>query len=475
MSHLLIIGGSDAGISAALRAREVNPAWEVTVVVADRYPNYSICGLPFWLGGEVADWRDLAHRKAADIEGQGILMLLEHTARAIDPTGKTVTVVNEAGGTQQIPYDSLVIGTGAIPARPPIRGLEQPGVFFLRTMADGFALRDYLEAQSPASAVVVGGGYIGLEMAEALSRRGMQVTLVEYFPSVLTTLDPPLGALVGEELNRRGVTVATGVAVESIERQGAHLAVTGSGGFRAEADLVLASTGVRPEASLAAAAGVEVGRWDAIRVDRAMETLVVSADKLHPGADKLHPGAEPNVPYIYAAGDCAETYHRLLERNAYLPLGSTAHKQGRVAGENAVGGQATFSGTLGTQVVKVFDLVAARTGLRDAEAREAGYDPLTVQVEAWDHADGRHPKVYYPGAHRLHLRVTGDRQTGRLLGAQMVGHRAAEVSKRIDVFATALLNRMTVDTLNDVDLSYTPPLSTPWDAIQTAAQAWKDN
>ena len=176
------------------------------------------------------------------------------------------------------------------------------------------------------------------------------------------------------------------------------------------------------------------------------------------------------MPYIYAAGDCAETYHRLLERNAYLPLGSTAHKQGRVAGENAVGGQATFSGTLGTQVVKVFDLVAARTGLRDAEAREAGFEPLTIGVEVWDH------KVYYPGAHRLHLRVTGDRQTGRLLGAQMVGHRAAEVSKRIDVFATALLNRMTVDTLNDVDLSYTPPLSTPWDAIQTAGQAWmKDN
>lgn len=457
MPHLLIIGGSDAGVSAALRAREVDPAWEVTVVVADRYPNYSICGLPFWLGGEISDWRDLAHRKAEDIESQGIHLLLEHTAQAIDPTGKAVTVVDEAGRSRQVSYDSLVIGTGAVPARPPIEGLEQPGVFFLRTMGDGFALRDYLEAQSPASAVVVGGGYIGLEMAEALSRRGMQVTLVEYLLSVLTTLDPSLGALVEEELNRHGVTVVTGVAVESIERQVRQLLVAGSGGFHAETDLVLAATGVRPETGVAAAAGVEIGRWGAIRVNRAMETLVVS-------------GAEPNVPYIYAAGDCAETYHRLLERNAYLPLGSTAHKQGRVAGENAVGGQATFGGTLGTQVVKVFDLVAARTGLRDDEAREAGYDPLTVQVEAWDH------KVYCPGAHRLHLRVTGDRQTGRLLGAQMVGHRAAEVSKRIDVFATALLNRMTVDTLNDVDLSYTPPLSTPWDAIQMAAQAWiKDN
>jgi len=445
MPHLLIIGGSDAGISAALRAREVNPACDLTVVVADRYPNYSICGLPFWLSGEIADWHDLAHRKAEDIAGQGIHLLLEHTAHAIDPAGKTVTVMDSDRQSRRMPYDRLVIGTGAVPAHPPIRGLEQPGVFFLRTMADGFALHDFVAAQSPASAVVVGGGYIGLEMAEALVHRGMQVTLVEYLPSVLSTLDPPLGLLVGEELSRHGVTVATGVAVEAIDRRGQRLAVAGSGGFRAEADLLLVATGVRPNVSLTAAAGIEVGRWGAIRVNQAMET---------------------NVPDVYAAGDCAETYHRLLERDVYLPLGSTAHKQGRVAGENAAGGQAVFSGTLGTQVVKVFDLVAARTGLRDAEAREAGFDPLTVQVETWDH------KVYYPGAQRLHLRVTGDRRTGRLLGAQIVGHRATEVSKRADVFAMGLFKRMGVDELNDADLSYTPPLSSPWDAVQVAAQGW---
>ncbi len=445
MPHLLIIGGSDAGISAALRAREVNPTCEVTVLVADRYPNYSICGLPFWLAGEVADWRDLAHRSAEEIEAQGIHLLLEHTAQAIDPAGKTVTVVDGGGRSQRIPYDNLVIATGAVPARLPIRGLEQPGVFFLRTMADGFILRDALEAFLPDSAVIVGGGYIGLEMAEALTRRGMRVTLVEYLPSVLTTLDPPLGALVAEELQQRGVTVATGVAVEAIGRQGGRLVVTGSGGLHAETDLVLVATGVRPETRLAVAAGVEVGRWDAIRVNRAMET---------------------SVPHIYAAGDCAETYHRLLERNVYLPLGSTAHKQGRVAGENGAGGQALFAGTLGTQVVKVFDLVAARTGLRETEAREAGFDPLTVQVEAWDH------KVYYPGAHALHIRVTGDRRTGRLLGAQIVGHRAAEVSKRVDVLAMGLFSGIMMKELGNIDLSYTPPLSTPWDAVQVAAQEW---
>ncbi|MBS3784370.1 MAG: FAD-dependent oxidoreductase [Anaerolineae bacterium] len=445
MSNLLIIGGSDAGISAALRAREVDSSWDVTVLVADRFPNCSICGLPFWLGGEIDDWHDLAHRKAQDIAAQGIELLLEHTAEAIDPTGKTVTVVDEAGRSRQTPYDSLVMGTGAVPARPPIDGLEHPGVFFLRTMGDGFALRDYLAEEQPASAVVVGGGYIGLEMAEALVRRGIEVTLVEYFPSVLTTVDAPLGNLIEEVLTGRGATVVTGVSVESIERRGRKLLVNGSEGFRAKVELVLVATGVRPNADLALTAGVEAGRWGAIRVNRAMET---------------------NVPDVYAAGDCVETYHRLLERNDYLPLGSTAHKQGRVAGENAVGGQAEFSGTLGTQVVKAFDIVAARTGLRDAEAREAGFDPLTVQLETWDH------KVYYPGAHELHIRVTGDRQTGRLLGAQIVGHRTGAVSKRIDVFATALFNRMTVEALNDIDLSYTPPLSTPWDAVQVATQAW---
>jgi len=230
--------------------------------------------------------------------------------------------------------------------------------------------------------VIVGAGYIGLEMADALARRGLDVTVVEYLPSALTTLDPPLGNLVAEELGRHGVTVATGVAVVKIDRQGSNLVVVGSGGFQARADLALVATGVRPEVGLAAAAGIETGKRGAIRVDRAMKT---------------------NVPDVYAAGDCIETYHRFLERYDYLPLGSTAHKQGRIAGENVAGGQATFGGTLGTQVVQVFDLVAARTGLRDSEASDAGFEPLTVQIEAWDH------KVYYPGAHKLYLRVTGDR------------------------------------------------------------------
>jgi NADPH-dependent 2,4-dienoyl-CoA reductase/sulfur reductase-like enzyme len=214
------------------------------------------------------------------------------------------------------------------------------------------------------------------------------------------------------------------------------------------ADLILVATGSQPESALAARAGVTTGIQGAIRVSRTMGT---------------------NLPDAYAAGDCVETWHRLLGKNVYLPLGTTAHKQGRVAGENAAGGEAKFSGSLGTQVVKVFDLVAARTGLLDWEASEAGFSPRTAELESWDH------KVYYPGATPLRVRLTADRTTRVLLGAQILGHYSAEVSKRADVIATAISSQMTVDDLVKLDLSYTPPTGAPWDPIQTCAQEWLDS
>jgi NADPH-dependent 2,4-dienoyl-CoA reductase/sulfur reductase-like enzyme len=284
-----------------------------------------------------------------------------------------------------------------------------------------------------------------MEMADALTYRGFKVTVVEYFDSVLTTLDRELGYLVQTELERNGVAVNTGIAVEKIEKNERGLMVSGSKGFSASADLVLVAVGARPESKLARAAGIETGIKDAIKVDRHMRTSIAD---------------------IYAVGDCVETWHRLLESYRYLPLGTTAHKQGRVAGENAAGGNKEFEGSLGTQVVKIFDLVVARTGLRDQEAIEAVYDPLTVETECWDH------KVYYPTAHPMKIRLTGDQSTRQLLGAQIIGHRASEVSKRIDVFAIALYHRMVIDDLNDLDLSYTPPLSNPWDPVQMSAQEW---
>lgn len=445
MTHLLIIGGSDAGISAALRARELDSKVDVTVVVADSFPNYSICGIPFYLSGEVPDWRNLAHRTAEEITQTGINLLLNHTAQTVDSAKKSVLVVNQQGQMHWLTYDKLIIGTGAVPVKPDIEGLELPGVFLLHSMEDTFAVHQHLTNHAPQSVVIVGGGYIGLEMADALTHRGIAVTVVEHSATVMKTVDPSLGLLIGSELQRHGVEVINSVEIETIQQKGTQLVVSGSGGFHKITDMVLVAVGVRPLTDLAESAGLKTGQRGAIQVNRKMET---------------------NVPDIYAAGDCVETWHRLLDGYTYLPLGTTAHKQGRIAGENAVGGDQEFAGSLGSQVVKVFDLAIARTGLRDAEAQGAGFKPFTVEMDTWDH------KVYYPGAHKLRISVTGDAQNGRLLGAQMVGHYQGEVAKRIDIFATALFHGMKVDELNELDLSYTPPLSSPWDPVQMSAQAW---
>jgi NADPH-dependent 2,4-dienoyl-CoA reductase/sulfur reductase-like enzyme len=269
---------------------------------------------------------------------------------------------------------------------------------------------------------------------------------------VLPTVDPALGTLVRAELETHGVEVLAGTAARQITR-----AAPGEGGrLRVDAeaadgtavtrlaDMVLVVVGIRPDTGLAASVGATLGFKNAITVDRQMRT---------------------SLPDVLAAGDGVITHHRLLGET-YLPLGTTAHKQGRVAGENALGGHREFAGSLGTQVVKIFDQAAARTGLRDHEATAAGFDPVTVQSAADDH------KAYYPGSHRITMRVTGDRATGRLLGAQLFGHKNAEIAKRIDIAAAAIFHGMTIDAVSDLDLSYTPPLGSPREAVQMGAQAW---
>jgi NADPH-dependent 2,4-dienoyl-CoA reductase/sulfur reductase-like enzyme len=456
--HLVMIGGSDAGISAALRARELDPSADVTVVLEDAYPNFSICGIPYYVSGEVTHWRNLAHRTVADLEAAAMRLRLDTTARHIDVPGRKLAVTS-AGGDEMLGYDKLVVGTGAVPIRPLISGLAGPGalgpgdgVHLLHSMGDTFAVMATLEQAAPASAIIVGAGYIGLEMADALTVRGLAVTQMEQLAEVLPTVDPQLGALVHAELAVRGVQVLTGTTVQAITKAPPggsgrlHVQATAVGGSTVihAADMVLVVVGVRPETSLATEAGATLGVKGAIAVD---------------------PGMRTSLPDVLAAGDCVTTHHRLLGVT-YLPLGTTAHKQGRVAGENALGGNRQFPGSLGTQVVKIFDQAAARTGLRDHEAAAAGFDPVTVESAADDH------KAYYPGSHRIAMRVTGDRATGRLLGMQLFGHKHAEIAKRIDIAATAIFNNMTVDAVSDLDLSYTPPLGSPWDAVQMAAQAW---
>ncbi|BBY31569.1 FAD-dependent oxidoreductase [Mycolicibacterium sediminis] len=455
--HIVAIGGSDAGISAALRIRELDPSTEVTVVVADNYPNFSICGIPYYVSGEVTHWSHLAHRTADDLAATGMRVLTDTRATRINVAEHTLDVLDAAGEPVELSYDALVVGTGAVSARPPIDGLTGPdalgpedGVHLLHSMGDTFAVMDSLQQRDPKTAVIIGAGYIGLEMAEGLTTRGIAVTQIEALPEVLPTVDRELGALVHDELQRHGVQVLTHTTVSAVTPTdtGALTVTAHRNGETLEktVDFVLVVVGVRPDVELAADAGAELGVKGAIAVDEAMRTT---------------------LPDVFAAGDCVHTHHRLLGLT-WLPLGTTAHKQGRVAGENALGGDARFAGSLGTQVVKVFNLVAARTGLRDHEVHAAnrGWTPVTTTATPDDH------KAYYPGATPIHIRITGDQHTGRLLGAQLVGHRSAEVSKRVDTYAAALFHDMTVEGFSDLDLSYTPPLGSPWDATQMATQSW---
>ncbi len=453
--RLVAIGGSDAGISAALRARELDPRSDVTVVVADAYPNFSICGIPYYISGEVTHWRNLAHRTHADLEATGMTLRLNTVATDIDVAGQRLTVRDERGEISAIDYDELVVGTGAVPVRPSTDGLDalgvDDGVHLLHSMGDTFALTKTLDRLPiPSHALIVGAGYVGLEMAEGLSGRGIHVTQLEMLPEVLPTVDPELGALIHAELVRHGVDVHTGTTATRLSK------VDGSNRLRVdgvgpdakplgwEVDVVLVVVGVRPDTDLLVRAGAKTGIRDAVEVDEMMAT---------------------GLPHVWAAGDCVATHHRLLGMT-YLPLGTTAHKQGRVAGENAIGGSARFAGSLGTQVVKVFDLVAARTGLREHEAIAAGFTPATTQSTPDDH------KAYYPGAQPISIRITGDATTGKLLGAQLVGARGTETAKRVDTYAAALFQGLTVDEMSQLDLSYTPPLGSPWDAVQMATQAW---
>jgi NADPH-dependent 2,4-dienoyl-CoA reductase/sulfur reductase-like enzyme len=451
-TRVVCVGGSDAGIAAALRARELDPDSQVTVVLADAYPNFSICGIPYLVSGEVGDWRDLAHRTADDIEAAGIRLRPNTLAHAVDARAHQIIVSPMGLRDEVIPYDQLIVATGAEPVVPPIDGLwgspglsSTDGVHLLHTMTDAQRVVKSIEERQPSTALIVGAGYIGLEMADALTLRGIEVTIVEALPQVLPTVDPELADLVKTELVAHGVQVLTGTKVTSIKRHEHGLRVTGDPALSQIVDLVVVVVGVQPDGHLAELAGARLGVRGSIVVD-----------------DHMRAG----VPDVFAAGDCVHTHHRLMTEPAYLPLGTTAHKQGRVAGENAVGGDRAFAGSVGTQVVKVFDLAIARTGLRDHEAIAGGYAPVTMGSQANDH------KAYYPGAHPISLRVTGDRNTGLLLGMQLVGHRDASIAKRVDIAAAALFAGLTVDQISDLDLAYTPPLGSPWDAVQAATQAW---
>ncbi len=439
--RLVVVGGVAAGMSAASRARRLDPDLEVLVFEAGPHVAYGACGLPYFLAGMVSQPEDLlAYPLDSFRRERNIHVYPRHRVLSLDLEHKLVRV--RAGSTDfSIPFGRLVLSTGAEPLRPDLPGADLAGVFTLRTLADGVAIRDYVRAQEPRRAVIVGAGYVGLEMAEAFSRLGMTVTLLEKAGQVLPGWDAHLAGELAKAARAAGVDVRTGAPLQAMEGTTRVRSVTFGGGS-APADLVLLALGVRPAAGLAAAAGLRLGAAGAIEVDLHQQT---------------------SHPDVFAAGDCAQTRHLVTGSPAYIPLGTTANKQGRVAGANAAGGNEEFPGVVGTRVVAIFGLEAARTGLTEAEAAAAGMDPVTAEVEQTATA-GFYPG---PGPVRVHLAV--DRRSRRVVGAQMLG--AGGVSGRINTIAAALQGHWTIDELSSLDLGYAPPVAPVWDPILIAARA----
>ena len=438
--RLIVVGGVAAGMSAAAKARRVNRAMQVLVYEKSHYISYAACGMPYFIAGDIGDYHSLLARTPEQMAKQGVEVHVRHEVTAIDPGARSVTVRDlEQGREFTQGYDKLVIATGARPVRPALPGLDLEGIFALRALEEGQAILRFLQDEQPRRAVILGGGYVGVEMAETFRRLGLDVTLMIRSGQVMrATLDDDVRALLEEELVRQGVKVVMGQPIAFEGRNRVEKVITEDKSY--PCDVALLGVGVRPAAALAKAAGVALGVTGAIATDDHMRT---------------------NLPDVYSAGDCAEAFHLITGRPAYIPMGSTANKQGRVAGTNAAGGEATFGGVVGTMIVRAFDVAVASTGLTAAQAQALGYAVRAKLVKAMDAAH------YFPGAAKIYIKLVVDEKSGRLLGGQIVGRHSAV--KRIDVLATALHHRLTISELQRLDLSYAPPFAPLWDPILVAA------
>lgn len=443
--RLVVVGADAAGMSAASQARRLLGADELEIVAFERSPHtsYSACGLPYLAAGLVDHEERLVVRSPQEFRARySIDAHVRHEVTAVDLGNRRLTVGDLDRGTQrEEPFDLLLLATGSRPRRPAVGGVEAEGVFQLSTLQSGMEVRRALDAWGPERAVIVGGGYIGLEMAEALVARGIETSLVEALPQPMATLDEDAGSLVARGLREAGVQVYLGEAVRAVDRRNGRVAAVVTDARTLPADVVVLGLGTDPEVGLARSAGLEIGESGAIRVGDRMRA---------------------SHPDVWAAGDCAEQRHLVTGGPVNFHLGTIANKMGRVAGIDIGGGDAAFPGVLGTAATRVCDLEVARTGLSSREVRRAGLDA----VSAWARSKTR--SSYFPGTEPVDVKVLAERATGRLLGAQIVGGMGS--AKRIDVFAAALWNRMTVWDMVHMDLSYAPPFSPVWDPVLIAAR-----
>lgn len=456
--RLVIVGGDAAGMSAAMQVRRRQPDREVVVLEKGGFTSYSACGIPYVVGGVVDDIDDLVARTPEQFRAHGIDVRLGHEVRALDLRAGVVEAWDhDAGATVRVDYDQLHLAMGAVPVRPPLPGLDLPFVHGVQNLDDAARLLAGVEAgrgpdAGPASGsglkvVVVGGGYIGIEMAESFVQRGAEVTLVEGTGQVMPALDADVAGPLADAMGEVGIDVRLDTLVEGIERAGGdrgaagHAGVVVAGGERYPADLVVLGLGVRPNSGLAGDAGLDLGVRGAIRVDRRQRT---SADA------------------VWAAGDCCESFHVIARAPVHIALGTVANKQGRVAGINLAGDYAAFPGVLGTAVSKVCHTEVGRSGLSEREAERYGFAYVSATVEATSRAG------YFPDAKPITLKCLAERGSRRLIGAQVMGHEGA--AKRIDVLATAMWAGMTVDDLVDLDLGYAPPFGPVWGPVHLVAR-----
>ncbi|MET8633961.1 FAD-dependent oxidoreductase [Streptomyces sp. NPDC004096] len=444
--RLVVIGGDAAGMSAASQARRLKRPDELEIVAFERghFSSFSACGIPYWVGGDVATRDELIARTPEEHAARGIDLRMRTEVTEIDVAGGRVrTRAVDSGAEAWTSYDKLVIATGARPVRPDLPGIDAPGVHGVQTLDDGQALLDSLAATRGRSAVVIGAGYIGVEMAEALVNRGYEVTVVNRGKEPMATLDPDMGRLVHEAMEGLGIRMVDDAEVTKIlTGDDGRVRAVGTEAAEYPADVVVLGIGVRPETALARAAGLPLGEHGGLLTDLSMRVR----------------GHEN----IWAGGDCVEVMDLVSGRERHIALGTHANKHGQVIGTNVGGGYATFPGVVGTAVSKVCDLEIARTGLREKDARRAGLQYVTVTIESTSRAG------YYPNAASMTVKMLAERRTGRLLGVQIVGREGA--AKRVDIAAVALTARMTVEEMTALDLGYAPPFSPVWDPVLVAAR-----
>ncbi len=442
--RLVIIGGVAAGTKAASRARRVDPEAEITLYQEEPEVSISECGLPYFLSGTVGDRDDLVARTPEDFAEKDVRVLTRHRVEGVDAANKKLTVRNLKTGEQyEDAYDRLIISTGAQAVVPPIPGVELGGIFKLHFLSDADEILGYVRKHSPEKATIVGGGYIGLELAENLCASGMEVSMVEAAEQVAIAYGKEVADRVCAHLAEKGVNLYAGNEVEEFAGDG-NVQTVKFGDKELASELVILGVGIKPRVDLAKEAGVEIGPTGSVKVDENMKT---------------------NLPDVWAAGDCVETTNLASGEPTWVPLGDTANQMGRVAGTNAAlgdGGEGTlqFPGVLGTGIFKVFDLGVGKTGLSEKEAEDAGFEVLSAGVEAPDRAG------YYPGVDKVFLKLIVDKDSERLLGAESAG---SGVDKLVDICATAIWGRLTVRDLVNLDLAYSPPFSPTLSPVIQAA------